>query len=318
MIGVVGGSGFIGTRLVGLLRESGQQVRIIDKTRSATYPELTVLADVCEKERLADSLRGCHNVYHLAAEHQDDIKPVSRYYDVNYQGTRNLVEVSENLRISALIFTSTVAVYGLGQGVSSEVSALRPFNDYGKSKLQAEEALEDWARRAPDRRLVIVRLTATFGPGNRGNLYRLIKEIHDRHFVIVGSGQNRKSIAYVGNVAAFLCFCRTLPSGTTVLNYADKPDLTTAELVETVRRALGRPGTGPRVPKIVGFAGGLALALMRERDLRAVPVMLNRIGKFSANTVVETAKVNAMGFRPLVSLPCALAETVAAEFGTGK
>jgi nucleoside-diphosphate-sugar epimerase len=206
-------------------------------------------------------------------------------------------------------------VYGLNQGESGESSSPAPFNDYGKSKLLAEGMLEAWSRRETGRRLVIIRLAATFGPGNRGNIHRMLAEIRHGRFVIVGSGRNRKSIAYVKNVAAFLARCRGFPTGTTILNYADKPDLTTAELVETVRQALGRPGAGPRVPLAVGLAGGVALELLKNRDPRAVPVVLSRIRKFSANTIVQTGKLQKVGFRPPFSLQQGLRETVAAEFG---
>ena len=315
MIGVTGGAGFIGTELVELLRNEGKDVRIIDLETSPRFPEISLVSDIGSKGNLQESLQGCDEIYHLAAEHRDDVDPVSRYYQVNSKGTANLVEVADSLNISTIIFTSTVAVYGLGRGEANEASKPAPFNDYGRSKLEAEEILKAWAQRGQGRRLVIVRLTATFGPGSRGNLHRMIEEIHRGRFVVVGSGRNRKSIAYVKNVAAFLCMCRSLPTGTTILNYADKPDLTTAELVETVRRALGRSGTGPRVPLAFGLAGGLALGLAKTRDPRAVSVILSRIRKFSAETVVQTDRLDATNFRPTFSLSQGLHETVAADFG---
>ena len=55
------------------------------------------------------------------------------------------------------------------------------------------------------RSLVIVRPAAVFGEGNRGNVYQLLRQIASRRFVMVGSGHNRKSMAYVGNVSALLC-----------------------------------------------------------------------------------------------------------------
>lgn len=315
MIGVTGGAGFIGTEFVKLLRAEGHDTRIIDIKKSSSFPDISSVSDICVMEQLLEGLRGCTEIYHLAAEHRDDVTPTERYYQVNGTGTANLVDVAEVQDVDTIVFTSTVAVYGLGQEASSESSEAAPFNDYGRSKLQAEEILKLWAQRKPGRRLVIVRLAATFGPGSRGNLHRMIEAIHRGRFVVVGSGRNRKSIAYVKNVAAFLGMCRSLPAGTTVVNYADKPDLTTADLVRTVRRALGRAGTGPRVPLAIGLAGGAALGLVRAGDPRAVPVILGRIRKFSANTVVQTARLDATRFTPPFSLPQALHDTVVAEFG---
>ena len=64
------------------------------------------------------------------------------------------------------------------------------------------------------RSLVVVRPTVVFGEGNRGNVYQLIHQIISGRFVMVGSGKNRKSIAYVGNLSAFLV--RVLGLGTGV------------------------------------------------------------------------------------------------------
>ena len=53
---------------------------------------------------------------------------------------------------------------------------------------------------------MIVRPAVVFGEGNRGNVYELLRQIMARRFVMVGSGRNRKSIAYVGNLSAFLMY----------------------------------------------------------------------------------------------------------------
>jgi nucleoside-diphosphate-sugar epimerase len=314
-IAVIGGAGFIGTQLVKLLREEGSDVRIIDVRTSAVFREISLTADIRDKEQLIGVLRGCNEIYHLAAEHRDDVAPVSQYYEVNSVGTANLVEVADRLDINTIVFTSTVAVYGLDAEESSETCEPVPFNDYGKSKLRAEETLKVWAHQKTGRRLVIVRLAATFGPGNRGNLYRMMRAIRSRRFVTVGSGRNRKSIAYVGNVAAFLRTCRYLPIGTTVVNYADKPDLTTSELVRTVRQTFGRSGSGPRVPLAVGLVGGAVLGLVSLGGPRALPVILSRIRKFSSSTVVQTNRLDTLGFRAPCPLAKALRDTAAAEFG---
>ena len=60
--------------------------------------------------------------------------------------------------------------------------------------------------RSTERRsLVIIRPTVIFGEGNRGNVYNLFRQIADRRFLMFGDGENKKSMAYVGNVAEFIC-----------------------------------------------------------------------------------------------------------------
>jgi len=74
---VTGGSGFIGTNLVTDLLKEGHNVTIYDKHRSETYPDRCILGDIRDKEKLTQSMRGIEAVYHLAAEHRDDVHPAS-------------------------------------------------------------------------------------------------------------------------------------------------------------------------------------------------------------------------------------------------
>ena len=89
---VTGGSGFIGRNLVTDLLKEGHNVTIYDKQRSKTYPDLCIVGDVRDKEKLADSMRGVDAVCHLAAEHRDDVKSPSLYYEVNVGGAENIVD----------------------------------------------------------------------------------------------------------------------------------------------------------------------------------------------------------------------------------
>ena len=115
---VTGGSGFIGTNLVTDLLDKGHNVTIYDKRQSETYPDLCIVADIRDREKLTHSMHGIDAVYHLAAEHRDDVQPVSLYYEVNVGGAENLVYALKKNHINRLIFTSTVAVYGLNSGTT--------------------------------------------------------------------------------------------------------------------------------------------------------------------------------------------------------
>lgn len=63
--------------------------------------------------------------------------------------------------------------------------------------------LEKWYRTHPDWNVNILRPTVIFGERNRGNVYNLLKQISGGKFLMVGKGNNRKSMAYVGNIVAF-------------------------------------------------------------------------------------------------------------------
>jgi GlcNAc-P-P-Und epimerase len=151
-IGVIGGSGFIGTWLVGLLLTRDHAVRIIDVNPSQSHPDLWAAADVRDRDALCAACRGCDVLYNLAAEHRNDVRPVDLYHQVNVIGAQNTCDVAEQLSIDRLVFTSTVAVYGLPEGEVDETAAARPFNEYGRTKLEAEQVFRAWAARAPGAR----------------------------------------------------------------------------------------------------------------------------------------------------------------------
>lgn len=83
---IIGGSGFIGSRLAKRLQDAGESVVIVDKRTSDFFPEITRIADVRDKAALRTALHGCDTVINLAAEHKDNVQPKSLYQDVNVGG----------------------------------------------------------------------------------------------------------------------------------------------------------------------------------------------------------------------------------------
>lgn len=339
---ITGGSGFIGTRMAGELLNNGHQLAIYDLVRSSAYPDLCLQADVRDPKALQAACSGRDAIVHLAAEHRDDVRPVSLYEEVNVGGAENVVAAARLSGCKRIIFTSSVAVYPLNVPAPTENNEPKPFNPYGTSKLKAEEVFRRWAQETPGATLVIVRLCVVFGEGNRGNVYNLLKQIHGGRFLMVGRGLNRKSMAYVGNASRFLASCLACPPGTHLLNYADKPDLSVIELVAIVRRELSvlnsdrqtrrsapsSPPTAPssfqlsafsfqrftRLPYWLGLGAGLALDGVARLTGRKFPISAIRIRKFCAETTVGTKRLESTGFKRPYSLEQALARTIRHEF----
>jgi nucleoside-diphosphate-sugar epimerase len=312
-IGVIGGSGFIGTWLVGLLLTRDHAVRIIDVNPSQSHPDLWVAADVRDRDALCAACRGCDALYNLAAEHRDDVRPVELYHQVNVIGAHNTCDVAERRRIDRLVFTSTVAVYGLPVGEVDETAAVRPFNQYGRTKLAAEQVFRAWAARAPGRSLTIVRPTVVFGPGNRGNVYLLLEQIAGGRAIVIGDGRNRKSMAYVGNLAAFLVHALGFGPGVHLYNYVDKPDLDMNGLVAFASQTLGR-GRPVRIPYPLGLAAGAVCDWLGRVTGQHLPISRVRVKKYAANTRFAADRIARTGFKPRHSLHDALAATIRHEF----
>lgn len=97
----IGASGFVGTRLIEISKAEFD-VTNFDKQQSHFYPEITVSGDVRNQEQLDQALAGFDTVVLLAAEHRDDVSPTSLYYDVNVQGTRNVLAAMEKIMLRTL------------------------------------------------------------------------------------------------------------------------------------------------------------------------------------------------------------------------
>lgn len=315
---IIGGSGFIGTRLCKRFTQSGVEFFIVDRRISKTFPDLTRIADVRDIEGLRSSVEG-DTIINLAAEHRDDVNPRSLYWDVNVDGAKNVCRVAEEKGIDRIIFTSSVAVYGFTREETFENGDLKPFNDYGITKLEAEKVYTEWQKKDPSRRtLVIIRPTVVFGEGNRGNVYNLLRQIASGRFIMIGDGKNVKSIAYVENVAAFIEYSLSLPHGLHIYNYVDKPDLDMNGLIDLVYEEFNRRGRRLirpffRIPYSIGVSLGRIFDLIALLTGRRLNISSIRIKKFCSGSWFGTS-INKTGFTPPVSLRDGLSRTIGYEF----
>ena len=316
MINVIGGSGFIGSSVCRrFYKTSPNSFLIIDKAQSQSFPDQTKIADVRNVNDLQASIMEGASIINLAAEHRDDVTPVSLYQEVNVTGAINLCNVARNKNVNTIVFTSSVAVYGFAPIGTSESGRIAPFNEYGRTKYEAEQVYKVWQAESPEERtLVIIRPTVIFGERNRGNVFNLLKQIASGRFLMVGGGQNRKSMAYVENVAAFLEHALTFKPGVHIYNYIDKPDFTMNTLVSHVNKLLGRSEKiKVHLPYALGLMIGSLFDVVAKLTNRKFPISAIRVKKFCANSVYESA-VHQTGFIPPVPLMKSIERTVKFEF----
>ncbi len=313
-ISILGGAGFIGTRLAALLSQKSVSFRIGDMRRSDTFPDLSAKCDVRDLDSLRSHVAGSSVIVNLAAEHRDDVRPISRYFETNVQGAEMVCKAARIEDVKKIVFTSSAAVYGFTPTPAEEDGPFRPFNPYGETKLQAEGVYRNWVSEEPSRTLVIVRPTVVFGEGNRGNVYNLLRQIASRRFLMVGRGDNFKSVAYVENVAAFIAYSLSFGPGIHVFNYADVPDMTTSELVNHVLKCLGRPPRIRSLPRPLAMTAGHVFDLVARITGRRFPISAIRIQKFCENTQLCADRARRTGFVPPYSLHHGLERTILSEF----
>ena len=309
MIHIIGGAGFLGTRLTKVLYEAGLPFQIFDKALTGNQH-----VDVTDASTLS-AIPSADVVINLAAEHRDNVTPRSLYDLVNVGGARNVCNYCRDANTRTIVFTSSVAVYGFAPEGTDESGSFEPFNDYGRTKMEAEGVYREWLAEDPVKRsLVIVRPTVIFGEQNRGNVYNLIKQVANNRFIMFGSGTNRKSMAYVQNIAEFLAFSVDFPPGEHLYNYIDKPDLDMNTLISRSRELLfGKSGVGLRLPGILGISIGYCFDFIAAITRKKLPISSIRVKKFMATTSFDTA-VDATGFKASCSLQQGIDRTIRHEF----
>ena len=290
---------------------------ILMKARLLTkaFSDLVTMSDVRSVEQLRESITRGSVIINLAAEHRDDVRPLSLYDDVNVGGAKNICRVAREKGVQIIIFTSSVAVYGFAPIGTDESGKIAPFNDYGRTKYEAEQVFKAWQAEAPEERtLVIIRPTVVFGEQNRGNVYNLLRQIASGRFLMVGHGENRKSMAYVENVVAFIEYSMSFKPGVYTYNFIDKPDFTMNSLVTNVNQILGRSEKiSFRLPFAMGYLIGRGFDLIAAITGKRFAISSIRVKKFCANSVYNTA-IDKTGFVRPVPLEQALSQTVRHEF----
>lgn len=312
-ITVIGGSGFVGTNLCKQLSLKQQDFEIIDIKMSNQFPDKCKIGDVRDINALRQTITG-NIIVNLAAVHRDDVRDKSEYQRTNVGGAENIASVCEEKGIEKIVFTSTVAVYGFAEPGTGEDGEINPFNEYGRTKFEAEEKLRAWQSKRQNS-LLIIRPTVIFGEGNRGNVFNLLNQIASGKFVMVGKGENKKSMAYIQNVVAFLEKCISTEQRYGVFNYVDTPDMTMNELVRQVRAKLkGKNSVGLRLPYWLGMILGKMADLVSALTGKNLPVSSIRVKKFASSTEFKSAKTSLGQFEAPFTLSQGIERTLQSEF----
>ncbi len=173
---VTGGTGFLGSRLVRRLRERGDDVVALvrDPARSADLDAELAPGDLSDRSRLAEQMRGCDAVFHVAAMYKVGIPAAERpaMFEANVRGTENALDAAVDAGVPRTVYVSTVNVFGNTRGaVVDETYERRPgefVSYYDETKYLAHQAAKE--RIAAGAPVVIVQPGAIYGPGDHSEL----------------------------------------------------------------------------------------------------------------------------------------------------
>jgi dTDP-4-dehydrorhamnose reductase len=198
---IFGGTGFIGTHLSQfLLCDSAvQEIVLADLNPPRSESYTTALQDALASGRVRylncdvrqslhlDAFPHADTIFNLAAIHREPGHLASEYYETNLAGAEHVCAYATAAGCTRIVFTSSISPYGPTESRKDEASIPLPETPYGGSKLVAEKIHLVWQASKADRKLLIVRPGVVFGPGEGGNVTRLVRSIVRGYFLYMGN-----------------------------------------------------------------------------------------------------------------------------------
>lgn len=255
---VIGGTGFIGSHLAENLLHKGYKVYALARKQSNTAflrslgAEIRV-GDLLDMDSLKAGLEGIDTVFCLV-----NVKPSGRteeeykkqLYCVHVEGTANLAGACKAKGVRRIVYLSSVSAMGYSNKISvyDESFAPAPVDDYGKAKLAAEKIL---GRYIADKTLdiTILRPPGVFGERGLGPLGKIMFFAEKGIVPVIGSGKNKQSIAYVGNIVnEAVCAAENPASFGKTYIVSDRQPYTVNELIAAVSKAMNMRPLKAHIP----------------------------------------------------------------------
>lgn len=144
-------------------------------------------------------------IYHTAGiAHRKETKENAHlYYAINRDLAVEIARKAKEQGLKHFIFLSSISVYGLDTGVINEETPLNPRTHYGKSKLEAEQKLQQIANETFN--ITILRPPMVYGKNCKGNFQKLARLVEI--FPIFPRCNNRRSMIYIDNLSEFVRVC---------------------------------------------------------------------------------------------------------------
>lgn len=284
-----GSSGFLGTILkYEISRLGGNFYDISDFTGEITDIRKSFSLD--GKEKKIDIVLHIAGKAHSVPETREEEKA---FYDINLEGTQNLCAALDRLstKPKAFIFISTVSVYGLDKGEDiSEDTPLLGTSPYAKSKIQAEQFLQQWAGEGGIT-LGILRLPLIAGPNPPGNLGAMIRGIKTGRYLSIGDADARKSMVWAEDIAAIIPKLAEIGG---IYNLTDGYHPTFGELEREISKALNKS-----LPRKIPMFIAKIMAKVGDFLGRKAPINSNKLEKIISTLTFDDSKARKeLGWQP--------------------
>ena len=264
---LTGATGFVGNRLLQMLKARGHHCRAAVRRPSSTvdvHAESVVVGDIDAHTDWRKAVAGIEVVVHLAARvhimHDQADNPLVEFRKINLDGTRSLAEAAVKAGVKRLVYVSSIKVNGeatQGEPFTPQDTP-SPSDPYAIAKWEAEKALLEISQ-ASGLEVVIVRPPLVYGPGVKANFHNLIKLVRKRIPLPLAGINNKRTLVALDNLADLLMTCCEHPAAAGhVFLAGDNESVSTAELISKIAKAFGqRPPVFYFPPRLMQWAASL-------------------------------------------------------------
>lgn len=305
---ITGATGFTGGYLFRELVRQGYSVRALvrDKKKAQALAgdnvEL-VEGDVRDGDLLKDALQGIHTVYHIAAIFRQENVTEQDMFDVNVQGTRNMLEAAVAADVKRFVHCSTVGVHGApAQIPADETAAYNPGDYYQRSKVDGEKVAIEFMDRGDIPVTIFRPGPGIYGPGEMRFL-KMYRGIKKKRFIMFGSGEIHYQFIYIDDLVKGILLCGTLDQaiGNIYILSGNEP-VTLNQMTEIIAEAVGVSPPRLRFPVMPLYYLGYLFELVYQPFGVEPPIYRRRVDFFRKDRafVIDKARTE-LGYNPVVN-----------------
>lgn len=294
---VTGANGFIGQHICRNLIDNGYCVRGLRHEKRHLYfiseSEIEwVEGDIAIKDSIKNIASSIDIIIHAAAIPRNDLRKTwDDFYSVNIQGTLNLMEEAAKSNIKRFVFLSTVEAAGYGDGINprKESDIPKPCNNYGKSKLEAENSVlsGNWSFER-----TVLRLPMIYGPGTFLIVPKLFGMVKNGFYPFIGTGKTLMEFCYVGNAVEAIRLAMENEAAPDNLYYlSDERSYTIKEVIDAIAKSLHKKYIPLHIPKSIAYLLAFGFELLAK--ILPFPPIVSPYSKkpfFTKETVDWTTK----------------------------
>ena len=313
---VTGGTGFTGKALVKRLLDEGHQVIALDYKEGLKTQELrewgaeVIIGSVVDREIVEKAMEGVDIVHHLAAAFRELNVPNDYYYEVNVNGTKNVLESAFNHKVKKFIYCSTCGVHGnIDDPPGGEDAPIQPADYYQRTKYEAEPIVNEYYKKGL--KTIILRPAAIYGPGDPERFYMIFKRVAKGSFPMFGKGKTYYHPLYIDNlVDAFLLSMEGDKGLGEAYLIADEKYLEIEDIVKRVGKALNVNVNIKHYPILPVIVTGHIVEKICKPFKIAPPIFPRRVDWYRQNRAFKIDKAKRdLGYKPRIDIDEGLKRT---------